>query len=78
MIYLYDYYDIYLLPDCIYLACNITKINDGICQDETNVPECGFDGGDCCIPLWNITLDCQNCTCHESTGIPFEPCKCGK
>ena len=78
MIYLYDYYDIYLLPDCIYLACNITKINDGICQDETNVPECGFDGGDCCIPHWNITLDCQNCTCHESTGIPFKPCKCGK
>ena len=76
MIYLYNCNYIYLLPDCIYLACNITKINDGICQDETNVPECGFDGGDCCIPQSIMQFkECQACECHESIQIPFSPCK---
>ena len=60
----------------LYLACNVTNINDGICQDETNIPECGFDGGDCCIPHSVMQFkECQVCECHESTGIPFKPCK---
>ena len=58
------------------LACNVTKINDGICQDETNIPECGFDGGDCCIPHSVMQFkECQVCECHQSIGIPFLPCE---
>jgi hypothetical protein len=35
-----------------YPACNVTDfcwLGDGFCDvDLTNIPECGFDGGDCC------------------------------
>ena len=53
--------------------CEILKIADGICQDEVNVPECGFDGGDCC--KLHFGNECQQCICHKSIGIPFLPCK---
>ena len=39
-----------------------TKINDGYCNDETNIPECGYDGGDCCGSCINTDY-CTNCTC---------------
>ncbi len=42
-------------------------IGDFTCDDSTNVPECLFDGGDCCIPDQNKN-NCANCTCHE-TGL---------
>ena len=53
--------------------CEISKIADGICQDEVNVPECGFDGGDCC--KLHHGNECQQCICHKSIGIPILPCK---
>ena len=41
-------------------------IGDGVCDDETNNPECGYDGGDCCGP--NAIMDfCQDCLCKEDT-----------
>ena len=40
-------------------------IGDGFCNDETNNPECNFDGGDCCGPC--IVKDqCSECTCLQS------------
>ena len=57
----------------ICLECQLEAIADGNCQDEVNVPECGFDGGDCC--LTNVVTDyCQDCHCHLVTGIPDLPC----
>ena len=38
---------------------------DGYCDDETNIPECGYDYGDCCH-LENDRSLCTNCTCHLS------------
>ena len=35
---------------------------DGYCHDETNIPECNFDWGDCCGECVNIEF-CTNCTC---------------
>ena len=36
---------------------------DGYCDDETNIPECGYDYDDCCQPENDRSL-CPNCTCH--------------
>ena len=45
-----DYYDDY--------------IDDGFCDDETNLAECGYDGGDCCgDDVW--TEFCIFCICHQ-------------
>ena len=45
-------------------------IGNGYCNDETNIEECNFDGGDCC---GNANTDkCYNCTCFYE-----EVCKAG-
>ena len=45
------------------LDCNQQiLIGNGYCNDETNVPECNFDGGDCCGLCINVDY-CTNCTC---------------
>ena len=49
-----------------------SKINDGYCNDETNIPECNYDGGDCCGSCINTDY-CTNCTCIGNVignGIP--------
>ena len=39
------------------------QIGDGICDDESNVYECDFDGGDCCAT--NSIMDfCLQCQCY--------------
>ena len=37
-------------------------IEDGYCNDESNNPECNYDGGDCCGSCI-ITNYCTNCSC---------------
>ena len=37
-------------------------IGDGICDDESNNIDCGFDGGDCCLDLV-VTDFCSECQC---------------
>ena len=40
-------------------------MGNGYCNDETNIPECSFDGGDCCGPC--ISMDfCTNCSCNSN------------
>jgi hypothetical protein len=42
------------------------QIGDGFCSDDTNIDECQFDGGDCCLP--NIQfLFCGVCFCKEKS-----------
>ena len=36
---------------------------DGYCDDEANIPECGYDFADCC-ELENDRSFCSNCPCH--------------
>ena len=38
-------------------------VGDGYCNDETNNPNCNFDGGDCCGPCLNKEF-CSDCLCH--------------
>ena len=38
-------------------------VGDGYCNDETNNPNCNFDGGDCCGPCLNEEF-CSECHCH--------------
>ena len=55
------------------LDCNQpTLIGDGYCNDEVNILDCGYDGGDCCGSCINTDL-CTNCSCLGSTignGVP--------
>ena len=40
-------------------------IGDGFCNDENNIEDCNYDGGDCC----GISVKknfCVNCTCTGS------------
>ena len=45
------------LPDC---AGTLLKLGDGNCDGINNTPDCGYDGGDCCI-----------CTCVDSMACTF-------
>ena len=41
-----------------------TWANDGICDDYGNIPECNYDGGDCCLPLISNFV-CYECFCYD-------------
>ena len=48
-------------------------VENGVCNDETNIADCNFDGGDCCGGCANTDY-CSNCVCHA--GSPIGPyCK---
>ena len=49
----------------IYLEC--PEKGDGYCDGGHNIPECEYDGGDCCLEI----TDCQycfdlGCVCHAT------------
>ncbi len=46
---------------------------DNVCQDELNVAECLYDGGDCCAPDSNKD-DCRVCACLKDcpSHLPTE------
>ena len=37
-------------------------VGDGLCNDETNNPDCNYDGGDCCGSCV-VTEQCSECQC---------------
>ena len=44
------------------------KVGNGICNDETNIGDCNFDGGDCCGTCVNSKY-CSECECiGENSG----------
>ena len=51
-------------------------IGNGYCNDESNNPECVYDGGDCCGSCMN-TDHCSECACRdENAPILDLSCKC--
>ncbi len=52
--------------------CSRDDFGDMNCDAENNVPECGYDGGDCCSAQYENCLHCDglSCLCHE-TGTSF-------
>ncbi len=38
-------------------------VGDGICDEENNIQECGYDGEDCCLELKSTSLCQNNCDC---------------
>ena len=44
-------------------CANFALVGNGFCNDETNNPECNYDGGDCCAMNAN-TNSCSECNCH--------------
>jgi hypothetical protein len=55
-------------PNKISDDCNSLVIGDGVCDDKENIPECNYDGQDCCLHTMN-TLLCEVCKC-------LHICKC--
>ena len=47
------------LANLINCESQSTWINDGFCDDETNIESCQFDGGDCCLEVI-VDLGCIN------------------
>ena len=41
-----------------------SRIANGICEDDVNVQECDYDGGDCCKQDSNINF-CDDCLCIQ-------------
>ncbi len=41
-----------------------SDVGDGYCDDETNIVECGYDGGDCCLSQV-VTSYCDICECLD-------------
>ena len=52
------------VTDCI----QFTMANDGYCNDETNIANCNYDGGDCCLLNSNID-QCSECLCGTNGAI---------
>ena len=51
-------------------ACDLRdQIGDGFCNDETNNPNCEYDGGDCCGDDVDETY-CTYCYCFSGTTYP--------
>ena len=47
-------------------GCDIA--GDGFCDDAVNDGDCGFDGGDCCLP--DIIDDyCSYCICYANQTL---------
>ena len=49
-------------------------VGDGICDDITNIFECDYDGGDCCMSdiILEVNTDlCTECLCYSNTSIPL-------
>ena len=55
----------------LFLGCQLGFINDGICNDENNVEECNYDGGDCCGSCIN-TDNCTECLCHNANATDLD------
>ena len=60
-------------PECVYLF-DVKLIGNGVCNDETNIDVCNFDGGDCCGSCIDVE-HCTECICYgeiiydEQTGM---------
>ena len=60
----------FLVPGCD----NVALVGNGFCNDETNNPDCSYDGGDCCVVNAN-TSSCSECVCHliETCAAGYHP-----
>ena len=47
---------------------------DGFCDDESNIEECDFDGGDCCQDVVGIidTSFCYACVCKSECHLDMD------
>merc|ERR1711971_494388 len=40
-------------------------VGEGTCDDDVNIPECNYDGGDCCGPNKVCFSEYSDCECKE-------------
>ena len=65
-----------MLASCPDPGCPMPNwIGDSYCDDETNIPECMYDGGDCCDHAeedGSFSLTCTACLCLLRTAFHLE------
>ena len=50
-----------------YIQCpDLSYVGDGLCDDLTNIVQCSYDGGDCCLDD-KKTFYCKDCKCQNET-----------
>ena len=60
-------------PECVYLS-DVKLIGNKVCNDETNIDVCNYDGEDCCGACIDVE-HCTECICYgeiiydEQTGV---------
>ena len=61
------------------LICSLASFYmDGLCDDENNVPDCNWDGGDCCgdvIDTFCVACECLNLAAGKLHGVQCLPKK---
>ena len=67
-------------PNPTATICYTKWINDGICDDECNLPSFSFDGGDCCLE-YIFSRYCSDCFCYQdcsyhNDGVPPDVTVC--
>ena len=54
--------------DCVHMVYECPSaeawVGNGKCDDETNIPECDYDGGDCCMDPY-VQGFCTICVCYD-------------
>merc|ERR1712051_772889 len=50
-------------------CANFELVGNGFCNDETNNPDCNYDGGDCCIMDANTDAFVGDGFCNDETNI---------
>ena len=50
--------------NCESLGGNLGWIGDQICDDENNISDCQYDGGDCCMDPMDTSY-CSVCECLQ-------------
>merc|ERR1712159_22083 len=71
--YKYSFQGKCLDPDFVAPKCPIAKFKgDGVCDDDNNIPDCEFDGGDCCNKPNGKKEQfkfCKKCACLKKSTI---------
>ncbi len=53
---------VYLTANLLAQCSKLNYLQDGYCDDITNIPECLYDGGDCCCKDFDFSY-CSECHC---------------
>ncbi len=61
-----------VIPNSTSCSANSFMLRDGVCDDVTNVAQCLFDSGDCCLDTRFMDASlCLECMCKVTEGLTY-------